>query len=1128
MVNQYEDYVSNLINSVTQNLSIAEGGAMLIKHYNTLNLKQETIEKCFHDKKGIKYVYHEFDGSVMADAYEPFLSSIKKMYYDEYNMPIEDFLDECGVYELHKSILKTYFEKGICRRADEVLISEIQFEGHKMEESIGNMLQYVSLRETLLFIFNKINNASESTLRILLSMMGNEKYSNISLVAAYNEVNKVPDYTADLWKKYMDYLVRNDCIIEWNFNEGQIEADFKNNFIFSLESMPDYLVKLSNMYQLLAIRQAEYYLSIIYKKLEVEQLYIPEKYTFLFMELYANIALMLDNNSDAMIYAEAMRNANSGGDMEKEFRYKYLIAKICMFTGQNEEAKNVSMECYDIAKEQGNEFNMFRAKLSWFMAEYSGWKDIMFLDKNADVEPLLLENAKKYGYFNQLAHIYVFAFDNEREKLKEVDGLEERLRYFYKGIKLAKKMGNDQLLIEGYRKNVMIASTNGFFDVCNYYYTLWTEVASVQNNDFEKANIYNGLGYNNCAGEKYAKANDYYNKALIIFDRLNEPEYVGETLYNMAINAMLASEYQIASEYLEMCLVIVRALKIDSLRICNVSKLFGLLALCYYRMGITYSCKIAVQSSMQYLDHLFTFDTEAPRQGDYYLWDDDLFLCHYINALIFMDDEKYEQALDEFNNAQKYMETSPGFLFFSVTQFCVDKALLYKHMGKHKEAENIIVKCREFCEERGYIYKVNMLTTFLDKKEGMPMRWNMTLKGITLSQIEDNVNALAVQYSYTRQKHHMEFLSIWQKNVDNYEDTPKKLIESSINTFKNYFNMDYVLFIRFENGVPKVKYDDSTTKLDKQKINYLVNFFAENRTEVVTSRTEINYFEYRNLIDNVLCNKRINSAIFAPIFTNEKQDSIFITYSVLKDSWNSLNNKVSYGKDELPMFMFVFRELLAAIERLEDKKEIESINKELKKVNDRLSQLAITDMLTGLLNRQGLSEKTEQLYGLDARVKRKNELTIMYADLDNFKYYNDTFGHDVGDIILCGFANIIKKICDENNGFAVRYGGDEFMLIINSVDREEIDRLAKLIYSTIKERDSFVPEVCEALGEEIVIPQERKLSTSIGIFFVPEVDKNEPKKSVYSAISRADEVLYHIKKTTKHRHVFYDDVKDLL
>ena len=81
MANQYDDYVSNLINSVTQNLSIAEGSAMLIKHYNTLDLKQEEVERCFIGKKGIKCIYHEFDGSVMADAYEPFLSCIRKIYY---------------------------------------------------------------------------------------------------------------------------------------------------------------------------------------------------------------------------------------------------------------------------------------------------------------------------------------------------------------------------------------------------------------------------------------------------------------------------------------------------------------------------------------------------------------------------------------------------------------------------------------------------------------------------------------------------------------------------------------------------------------------------------------------------------------------------------------------------------------------------------------------------------------------------------------------------------------------------------------------------------------------------------------------------------------------------------------
>ena len=1128
MVNKNADYISNLINSVIQNLSIADSGAMLIKHYNSLDLKEETVANCFVDKIGIKYVYHEFDGSVMADAYEPFLSCIKKIYYEEYSMTIEDFLEKCGVYELHKSVIKSYFETGICKRSDEVLISETKYECTMMQESIASMLRYISDNEKILFVFNKINNASDTTIRILLSMIDNEKYNNISVIATYNEVNSIPKYMSNLWNKYMEYLHYNDCIVEWNFSEEQITTDFNNDFVFLVEYMSEYLKKLSNMYHLMAIRQAEYYLGVIYRKIEVEQLNIPEEYTFAFMELYSQIALMLDNNSDAMIYAEEMKNINKSKDKAKEFRYKYILSNAYMLSGLNEEAKKAAMECYHIAEELNNELDMFRASIMNFVSTYSGWKEIMFLDRHSEVPSSLIENAKKFGYFNQLAHIYVFSFDNHACQCKDIEKLEDTLPFFYKGINLAKSMGNEQLLIEGYKKNIMIASTNGLVDVCNYYYTLLTEVDSIKNNEFEIANIYNGLGYNNCASEKYVKANDYYNKALIIFDKLNEPEYVGETLYNMAINAMLACEYNVAAEYLEVCISIVRTLKIDSLRICNISKLLGLLTLCYYRLGVSYSCKLTHQSSIQYLDHLFSLDIDAKRRPEYYLWDDDLFLCHYNNALLLMEAEKYEQALDEFYNAQKYMETSQGFFFFSATQFCIDKAILYKRMGRNEEAINIIEKCKEFCDSRGYIFKSNMLSAFLEEKENKPMRWNLSLKGVTLNQIENNIKLLAVQYSNRRQKHNMEFLSVWQKTVDNYNDTTEKLVESSINTFKNYFNMDYVLFIRYENEVPIVKYDDSFANTDKDNTNYVVDFFKRNRTEVITSRTEINYCEYRELIDNVLSNDRINSVIFAPIYKNEKLDSIFITYSILKDSWNSLNSKVAYDRDELPIFMFFFRELLATIERLEDKKEIENINNKLKEANESLSKLAITDMLTGILNRQGLSEQIEQLYGLNAKNAIKNELTIMYADLDNFKYYNDTFGHDVGDMVLCGFASIIDKICKENNGFSIRYGGDEFILVINSIDKEEIDRLAKLIYSSISKKKYFVSDVSKLIGKDVDIPDDKKLSTSIGVFMIPEINKTQAKNDVYNAINYADKVLYYIKKNGKHRHLFYDDVKELL
>ena len=66
----------------------------------------------------------------------------------------------------------------------------------------------------------------------------------------------------------------------------------------------------------------------------------------------------------------------------------------------------------------------------------------------------------------------------------------------------------------------------------------------------------------------------------------------------------------------------------------------------------------------------------------------------------------------------------------------------------------------------------------------------------------------------------------------------------------------------------------------------------------------------------------------------------------------------------------------------------------------------------------------------------------MYIDLDNFKHYNDTFGHGVGDIILIEMAKIFS---DEVNhqGFATRYGGDEFLITLYMDDKEYVEEIAQ-------------------------------------------------------------------------------------
>lgn len=96
-------------------------------------------------------------------------------------------------------------------------------------------------------------------------------------------------------------------------------------------------------------------------------------------------------------------------------------------------------------------------------------------------------------------------------------------------------------------------------------------------------------------------------------------------------------------------------------------------------------------------------------------------------------------------------------------------------------------------------------------------------------------------------------------------------------------------------------------------------------------------------------------------------------------------------------------QILDAVERLNAKIEIKAINAKLQKSS-------VTDLLTGLLNRQGFAKKLEDFSDYSTKQNfEEQETTILYIDLDNFKYCNDTFGHDIGDLMLKSFLLYLPK-----------------------------------------------------------------------------------------------------------------------
>lgn len=111
-----------------------------------------------------------------------------------------------------------------------------------------------------------------------------------------------------------------------------------------------------------------------------------------------------------------------------------------------------------------------------------------------------------------------------------------------------------------------------------------------------------------------------------------------------------------------------------------------------------------------------------------------------------------------------------------------------------------------------------------------------------------------------------------------------------------------------------------------------------------------------------------------------------------------------------------------------DKLLIEAQVEEIQKINRKLNHLAMTDQLTNMRNRRYLEAKMDVFISDESTAERP--CTGMMVDIDYFKQYNDTYGHQAGDICLEKLATTLKEFVKDKDGFAVRYGGEEFFLCL--------------------------------------------------------------------------------------------------
>lgn len=182
------------------------------------------------------------------------------------------------------------------------------------------------------------------------------------------------------------------------------------------------------------------------------------------------------------------------------------------------------------------------------------------------------------------------------------------------------------------------------------------------------------------------------------------------------------------------------------------------------------------------------------------------------------------------------------------------------------------------------------------------------------------------------------------------------------------------------------------------------------------------------------------------------------------------------------------------------KDELKKMNEEMEANMKKLNAFAFRDPLTGLYNRRYVEEELKQKITSDQR-----DTFLLMCDVDDFKHINDDYGHEIGDIVLIGIANIMESI--SSKAITIRWGGEEFLIILHGLSHEEAFSMSERIRKDIENFPFYSKQT------------PFRCTISIGI------STYQTDVSFVENLEHADEALYIGKRSGKNCSIWYDETQ---
>lgn len=289
-------------------------------------------------------------------------------------------------------------------------------------------------------------------------------------------------------------------------------------------------------------------------------------------------------------------------------------------------------------------------------------------------------------------------------------------------------------------------------------------------------------------------------------------------------------------------------------------------------------------------------------------------------------------------------------------------------------------------------------------------------------------------------------------------------------------------------------------------IKYKNLIFAEIINDEITSGYKIeNGTEMKVVVSEIRSMQKRFEGEKLNILYDDKKGSLFISTSI--DALNVIDLKVQVSERITLYYAIYFGSKKELQEKEKSISRIYNYIRESKPIINNvfllksIEESSYTDPLTKAYNRSYL-EKFSPI--IDSKLKQFVNYGILMIDIDHFKRVNDTYGHATGDAVIVLLVDSVKKVIKASDK-VIRYGGEEFVVVLDSCDLEDAFRIAEKIRSTFAMAK-------KALNTTIDFQK----SISVGISSMPDFSRD-----VWECINQADLALYEAKESGRNRAIKY-------